>query len=97
MAHTPSQTVDSQAQQSAVPFADAFKKLADDQVARAAAMFDELGQLEAASMAQAQAVVREMARLAQESIAYSGRLTSEWRRLTLDAAKSGSTFLKPRA
>jgi hypothetical protein len=98
MAHAPSQTVDSQPQQTGSgPFADAFKKLADEQVARAATLFDELGQLEAASLAQAQATVRELARLTQESIAYTGRLTAEWRRLTLDAARAGGSFLKPRA
>ena len=98
MAHAPSQTVDSQAQQhSSVPFADAFQKLADEQVARAATMLEEVGQLEAASLVQAQAAVRELARLTQESISYGGRLAAEWRRLTLDAAKSGASFLKPRA
>jgi hypothetical protein len=97
MAHATSQT-DSQAQQTAaLPFTDTFKKMADDQVARAASMFDELGKLEAASLEQAQSVIKELSRVAQESIAYSARLTAEWRRLTLDAAKSGSSFLKPRA
>lgn len=98
MAHAASQTPDAQSQQTAVfPFADSFKKLADEQVARATSMLDELGKLEAASMEQAQASIRELSRLAQESLAYGAKLSAEWRRLTLDAAKNGSSFFKPRA
>ncbi len=83
----------SQVQQAAGTF-DGWKKMAEEQVARLGATFEEAGKLEAAALEQAQATVRELARMTHESIAYGGRLAAEWRKLALESARATAELWK---
>jgi hypothetical protein len=73
------ETMFSQVQQAG----EQWKKLADEQVARARAVADEMGRLREMGNDQAALFIDEWAKLAKGWVTYTAQLSAEWQKLVL--------------
>jgi len=71
----------------------AWKKAADEQIARMELACGEMARMQEQSLEQGRHAVDEMAKLTKDSFNYFGQLSAEWRKLTLDATRKAADFL----
>lgn len=65
----------------------AWKKAADDQVARLELGYAEVARMQEQGLEQARHAVDELGKLTKDSFGYMFQLSAEWRKLTLEAAR----------
>jgi hypothetical protein len=81
-------------------FADglnAFRKLAEEQTGRMAALQDEIGRFETEGRTRAEGGVEEYGRLLKESLKYGVQVSGEWRKLALEATRRVAEIITPTA
>lgn len=72
---------------------EGFRKLAEEQVTRMGALYEELGQIEQQGAAKAVAGFEEYGRLMKESLRYGAKLSAEWRKLTVEATRRAADLI----
>lgn len=76
---------------------ESWKKMLTEQGERMAAMYDEMGRLEAKGLEQARTAIDEATRLMKSALDYQSQLSAEWRRLALEATRRAAETLTPKA
>jgi flagellar biosynthesis component FlhA len=71
----------------------AWKKAADEQLARMELAYGEVARMQEQSLEQSRHAVDEMAKLTKDSFNYFGQLSAEWRKLSLEATRKAAEFL----
>ncbi|MCA9550696.1 MAG: hypothetical protein KC933_11720 [Myxococcales bacterium] len=86
----------SQTQQNEGPAAaaaSAFDKMAEDNIARMEAFFQEMTKLQTKSMEQSVAAIDEAAKLMKEQMQYSAKLATEWQRMALETSRQAAQMM----
>ena len=69
------------------PVSAFWKGVFDEQAARMASFWDQVGKLETEAASHARTAVDEAARMTKETIAYTTQLHAEWRKMATEAAR----------
>jgi hypothetical protein len=86
----------SQTQQTASGFdpLQSWNRMAQENIARVQALYDELAAWEAKAYDRAKQTADQLAELANESLAYANKLASEWRTVTLEATRKAADMAR---
>ncbi len=74
---------------------DAWRKMADENLARTQAMLEEMSRFETSSREQFAKAIDESARMMHESVNYASQLSSEWRKATLEMTQKTLEMMTP--
>lgn len=74
---------------------EAWRKMADENLARTQTMLEEMSRFEASSREQFAKAIDESARMMHEGINYAAQLSGEWRKATLEMSQKTLEMMTP--